>query len=662
MRRIDINSLIHIILNILAVMTLILAVSVYKPAFTQEIGIRNVTVYDVDATEILVNQEILISNGTIIAIQSQPQPPTPVKTAIDGATMLALPGFVNTHTHLWQHIARSFEPAAILQDWIRIYRYAHYLTLEELYRVTYIAAKQAQLSGITTVSDFASVNFQSNATATTVQALKQANMGGHVIWWHPASFLPSNLRQRAIEELRANAAPLDIVMGFGPLSFYDIPAVYDGIVVADALDMSMSEHTMENPEEARSYQSRVAEYLARYGSQLQTTDRAILEEVGRIPTPSDLDGVVKLRRFASQMISHDGIGGTLTPEEKSMLQDLEQDLPTMIPFLDHLNVLQGFLAIHSVWLNRADFDTYINRGTMVSHNPESNMYLSSGAAPITDYGQKGILVSLGTDGVASNDRIDAFTAMRNMVNLQKVYNMNATLSAEITPWEILETATINGAKALGMAAETGSLVVGKEADIVLLNTNFISLSPYVDQGDIAIIINSASVRDVDTVISNGTLVVSNGRLAERNEAALAQELDQIVTNVVARQETGKIWSENYSLSSLKQYASVRRADTIFLNVTNEGTNQGRLLVAFSGDTFGGTTASMLSTTALSRFPYIDNSDYAAYIFTMEPGSTVSVNKQAGGYSYNISGPDESHSRTGRAEQILLLDANLITEH
>lgn len=659
MTRIYATQSLSIFSTLVAITLSVIVGLVYRPAIAQDLAIRNVTVYDVEAAEIQVNQEILVSNGNIVAIQNQPQPPTPAQDVIDGSAMLALPGFVNTHTHLWQHIARSFEPAAILQDWIRIYRYAHYLTLDELDKVTYIAAKQAQLSGITTVSDFASVNFQSDATATTVQALKRANMGGHVVWWHPASFMPSSLRQQTIAELRNSAAPLDIIMGFGPLSFYSIPAVYDGIVVADALDMSMSEHTMENPEESRSYQSSVRGYLNQYGTQLRPSDRAVLGDVLEVPAPSDLDGVVKLRRFASQLISHDGIGGTLTPTEKVMLRDLEQDLPTMIPFLDHLNVLEGFLAIHSVWLNQIDFDTYVNRGTTVSHNPESNMYLSSGAAPIVDYQQNGVLISLGTDGAASNDRIDAFTAMRNMINLQKVTNMNATLSAEITPWEVLQTATINGAQAMGLESRTGSLAEGKEADIVLLNTNFISLAPYVDQDDVAIIINSASVRDVDTVISDGTIVVSGGRLIERNEAMLAQELDQIVTDVVARQQDGKTWSEDYVLSSLKQYASVRRADTVSLTVTNEENDPKTLMIAFSGDAFGGTTASMLSTTTLSRFPYTDNTGYAEYTFTLDPGRTVDVEKPAGEYVYNIVGPAGPISRIGRAEQILLLDTSLL---
>lgn len=628
-----------------------------------DIGIRNVAIYDVENSQILAGMEILIDGKNIKSVHPQPNPPTTVTTVIDGSQMLALPGFVNTHTHLWQHIARSFEPAATLQKWIRIYRYAHYLTLEELRLVTFIAAKEAQLSGITTVADFASVNFQSSATETTMLALKQAKMGGHVVWWHPAAFLPSSLRAKNIARLRKAATPLDVVMGFGPLSFFDLPAVYDGIFVAMEQSMALSEHTMENPEESRAYQKRVKEYLDRFGKQLQPADLVILKSVGDVPPLSSMDGVVKLRRFARQMLAHDGIGGTLSPADKALLNPLKQDLPTMIPLLDHLGVLPGFLAIHSVWLNPSDFKAYVARGTTVSHNPESNMYLSSGAAPIVDYQTAGITISLGTDGAASNDRIDFFTAMRNMINLQKVYNMNVELTAEIKPWDILKAATINGAEAMGIANRTGSIKTGKEADIVLLSKKFIDLAPYVDKNKIAIIINSAAVRDVKTVISDGNIVVSNGRLAEHNEAELAQRLDRIVKNVIIRCEKGKNWKEIYPISSLQQYASVREPDNLALEIVNDGKYNKNLLIAFSGNPFGGTAVQMLSQTTLRRFPYESNPDYAEYSFTLANGQAVTVRKAPGSYHYIITGPDGlQRIRKGKAEQILLLDTDLLSQN
>ncbi|MCI5224905.1 MAG: hypothetical protein D3924_20110, partial [Candidatus Electrothrix sp. AR4] len=379
-------------------------------------------------------------------------------------------------------------------------------------------------------------------------------------------FLPSKLRQKNIARLREKAAPLDIVMGFGPLSFFDLPAVYDGIALAKAQGLAMIEHTMENPEEARRYQERVEHYLERYGEKLAPQDQKVLNAVMNIPPLSAIDGMVKLRRFAGQLLGRDGVGRALSPEDKALLAPLRRKLPSVVPLLDHLDVLPGFVSVHSVWLNPADIKAYADKGAVISHNPESNMYLSSGVAPLVEYQEAGVPVTLATDGAASNDRIDFFTAMRSMTNLQKAYNMNAELSSEIEPWDILEAATIAGAKALALEKRTGSIAPGKEADLVLLNRDVIGMAPYVGQKKVdnraAIIVNSASARDVNTVISDGNIVVAEGQLQGHDEADLARRLDEIADKVVRRVRDGKLWDQVYPLSGLQQYASVRKADRL----------------------------------------------------------------------------------------------------
>lgn len=624
---------------------------------SETIIIKNVTLYDVDNRVLNAGQNIVVQKGKIASIGTAPPPTGPGDIVIDGTRLLALPGFVNTHTHLWQHIARSFEPAAILQDWIKIYRYAHYLMTDEIRNVTFIAAKQAQLSGITTVSDFASVNFQSGATAATIEALQQAKMGGHVVWWNPASFQPSALRTIEIEQLSAQAAPLDVVMGFGPLSFFDVAAVYDGIRIAQTNGIRMTEHTMENPQEARAFRDNVEKYLAAHGSALNEEDRAALQAVLKVPAISNVDGVVKLRRFAGQMLKHDGTGTPLSDADIALLKPLTETLPTMIPLLDHLEVLDDFLAIHSVWLNDSDFEAYVANNTAVSHNPESNMYLSSGAAPVPDYLMKGILVSLGTDGAASNDRIDALTAMRNMVNLQKAYNMNAALSAKVDPWTVLQAATINGAKAMGLQDRTGSLVAGKEADIVLISREALGLSPYVpDKDAVAIIINSATIRSVVHVISDGELVVSQGKLVGYDEAALAEQLNQIVAAVLARTEQGKKWSLSLPAGGINFYASIRKADSISIAARNSTSGPRFIRLAFSGTPFGGAVAGMLGERTLNRFPADNPPDYYDKTFEVAAGTALTIKKPSGSYDYQIIWEGhERIKRTGTAEQILLLD-------
>ena len=88
-------------------------------------------------------------------------------------------------------------------------------------------------------------------------------------------------------------------------------------------------------------------------------------------------------------------------------------LASPVPLLEHLGALSAaFFGIHSVWLDTADVDAYVRNNVSVNYNPESNMYLASGVAPITEYLRRGLNVALGTDGTASNDRIEMLAAMR----------------------------------------------------------------------------------------------------------------------------------------------------------------------------------------------------------------------------------------------------------
>lgn len=607
-----------------------------------DIGIRNVTIYEVDKETFSSNQEVLVTGKTISKIQSQPRAPTPVKKVIDGSNLVLLPGFINTHTHLWQHVAKSIAPDAQLQDWVKlVYRYAHYLKPDEIVWVTLIAAKQAQLSGITTVSDFASVNFQSDAVESTLKALNQAKMGGYVVWWNPAVFLPADLRRGKLQSIRSRSAPLDVIMGFGPLSFFNLPAIYDGILIAKASGMRMSEHTMENVAEARDFQKNIVNYYNTYSSRLNQDDAKKLKEIIDIPPLSAVDSMVSLRRQAGQVLSrYSGRENKLTEDEKKTLQNLALGkIPTEIPLLEHLGALNNFVAIHSVWLNREDFDIYVKNEVKVSHNPESNMYLSSGVAPLLDYTEKNIPISIATDGAASNDRIDYITAMRETVNLQKAYVLDPDATKVLSAKRVLRSATLTGAEALGLEKITGSITVGKDADLVLLSKAALGLSPYVkDFNDVAILINGADKRAVDTVISDGVVVVEKGKLANWNEANLARRLSDIVQNLIDRQLNGMKREINITIGSLKEkygyYSSVRKADTLNFTVRNDTTQGKELKVVFSTSAFGGTAAAMLSDEAKKRFPFED--DLVTEVSgRLNAGETLLVTKAKDSNSYKV---------------------------
>jgi len=182
----------------------------------------------------------------------------------------------------------------------------------------------------------------------------------------------------------------------------------------------------------------------------------------------------------------------------------------------------GFLgnevtAAHAVWLSDNEIKLIERSQTKISHNPSSNMKLSSGIAPVSKMLQSGACVSIGTDGTASNNNMDMLEEMKITSLLQKVNTMDpTTLPAE----EVFKMATINGAKTLGLENQLGSLEVGKKADIALLNIKTPQLTPF--RNPISHLVYSATGGDVDTVICNGEILMQNRNLLTIDEAMVIE--------------------------------------------------------------------------------------------------------------------------------------------
>jgi 5-methylthioadenosine/S-adenosylhomocysteine deaminase len=148
-------------------------------------------------------------------------------------------------------------------------------------------------------------------------------------------------------------------------------------------------------------------------------------------------------------------------------------------------------------------------GVSVVTNPESNMKLASGWAPVHRYLKKGITVGVGTDGCASNNDLDLFGEMDTLAKLHKVYDADPTHMEART---VVETATKKGAAALGLDKGTGTLTPGKKADIIVVDFNKPHLTPvYNPYSHLVYAAKSSDVRDV---VVNGELLVQNGRLAK----------------------------------------------------------------------------------------------------------------------------------------------------
>jgi 5-methylthioadenosine/S-adenosylhomocysteine deaminase len=204
-----------------------------------------------------------------------------------------------------------------------------------------------------------------------------------------------------------------------------------------------------------------------------------------------------------------------------------------VAYLDSLGVLgPRTLAAHVVWASPEDVTILKNRQVAVSHNPESNMKLASGVAPILAYLAAGITVGLGTDGAASNNDLDMFGAMRQAAFLHKVQSGDPRA---IPAAMALEMATMGGARAIGMDKQIGSLEVGKRADIAVVSMDSARQTPLYDP--ISHLVYATHGDDVRTVIVSGKVLMRDRKLMTLNQAAVmadARRLAESVRAAVAR--------------------------------------------------------------------------------------------------------------------------------
>jgi len=197
----------------------------------------------------------------------------------------------------------------------------------------------------------------------------------------------------------------------------------------------------------------------------------------------------------------------------------ERGSPTVVSYLDTLGFLgPGVVAAHAVWVNESDMGLLKSRGVGVSHNPESNMKLASGIAPVKAYLAANVAIGLGTDGAASNNDLDMFEAMRTASFLQKVATSDPTTVSANTA---VQMATIGGARALGMEKQIGSLEAGKHADIIIVSMRAARQAPMYDPMSHLVYVTRGD--DVQTTIVNGKILMRNRKVLTLDRAAILRE-------------------------------------------------------------------------------------------------------------------------------------------
>jgi 5-methylthioadenosine/S-adenosylhomocysteine deaminase len=207
-----------------------------------------------------------------------------------------------------------------------------------------------------------------------------------------------------------------------------------------------------------------------------------------------------------------------TQKEYRQIQKEHQATP--IQYLDQLGILdENTLLVHCIWVNDKDIEIIAARKACISHNLESNAKLASGIAPTPKFLESGIPVGLGTDGCASNNNLDLFHEMDMVAKLHKAEKFDPTTMDAKT---VVKMATLTGARAIGLDHQIGSLEVGKQADLIVIDTHTPHMVPmYHPESHIVYTAKSSDVRDV----------VINGRVLVRNRQVLHLDVAEIMANV-----------------------------------------------------------------------------------------------------------------------------------
>jgi 5-methylthioadenosine/S-adenosylhomocysteine deaminase len=200
-----------------------------------------------------------------------------------------------------------------------------------------------------------------------------------------------------------------------------------------------------------------------------------------------------------------------------------------VRYLHDIGLLDdNLLAFHCVWLDDEDIGMFARSGAKVVHNPESNMKLASGIAPVPDLQSAGVTVALGTDGCASNNNLDLFQEMDTAAKLHKAFRLDPTVMGAGT---VLNMATRDGAMALGMGEEVGSLRPGMKADVITVDFNSPHLTPVYSEH--SHLVYCATGSDVDTVVINGRIVMKNRKLLTVDEAEVMERVNRIARRIRA---------------------------------------------------------------------------------------------------------------------------------
>ena len=388
----------------------------------------------------IIEGDVVVRDGRIAAIGASGA--VPADRVIDARGAYLLPGFIQTHIHLCQTLFRGYADDLALLDWLktRVWPMEAAHTPRSLAAAAQQAADELLRSGTTTVLTMETVH----DTDAVFEALEP--MGLRAVVGKCMMDADDAVPRRLMEE---TARSID-----------------------DSIAIAKRWHGRANGRLRAAFAPRFA----------VSCSRELLEAVGRLAIEHNL----VIHTHASENRDEVALIRSRTGRKN-------------IDYLAETGLTSKHLCLaHCVWVDDSEQALMAERDVKVLHCPGSNLKLGSGLAPVVEMRAKGISVSLGADGAACNNHLDMFEEMRLAAVLQSVRHQPGALTARDAIW----MATREGARALGLGDEIGSIEVGKRADMVLVDAH--GPDPY------SAIVYSSRGTDVRTTIVDGQVLVDAG--------------------------------------------------------------------------------------------------------------------------------------------------------
>ncbi|RDX87423.1 dadD, partial [Mucuna pruriens] len=406
---------------------------------------------------------------------------------VDLTGHILLPGFINTHVHTCQQLARGIADDVDLLTWLhdRIWPYESNMSEHDSYLSTLLCGIEL----IHSVSEFQS--FQ-------VTCFAEAG-GQHV-----------SEMARAVNLLGLRACLTESIMDSG----LGLPPSWATRTTQDCIQSQMDNYDKYH----NTAQGRIRIWFG---------IRQIINSTHRL--------LIETRHAATQLKTGIHMHVAEIPYENQLVMDVHKIDHGTVTYLDKIDFLQNnLLAAHSVWIDNKEISLLSRAGVKVSHCPAAAMRML-GFAPVREMLDAGICVSLGTDGAPSNNRMSIVDEMylASLINKGREVYANGTTDPTALPAEtILRMVTVNGAKSVLWDDELGSLEVGKKADIVVVNPSSWPMVPVHDC--ISSIVYCMRSENVVSVMCNGLWIMKNKKIIYVDEEEVILKARQASVELLKR--------------------------------------------------------------------------------------------------------------------------------